>query len=32
MFGWTELQNALRGHVLSEAEIIGIYSLNPAVK
>jgi Raf kinase inhibitor-like YbhB/YbcL family protein len=32
MFGWPELQNALRGQVLSEAEIVGTYSLNPAVK
>ncbi|TAN02909.1 MAG: YbhB/YbcL family Raf kinase inhibitor-like protein [Rhodanobacteraceae bacterium] len=31
MFGWAELQNALRGHVLDEAEIIGTYSLNPTV-
>lgn len=31
-FGWKELQAALRGHVLSEAEITGTYSLNPAVK
>lgn len=31
-FGWAELQTALRGHVLDEAEIAGTYSLNPAVK
>ncbi|MGH8183237.1 MAG: YbhB/YbcL family Raf kinase inhibitor-like protein [Rhodanobacteraceae bacterium] len=31
MFGWAELQNALHGHVLNEAEIVGTYSLNPAV-
>ena len=31
-FGWGELQAALRGHVLSQAEITGTYSLNPAVK
>ena len=31
-FGWQELQAALRGHVLDEAEIVGTYSLNPAVK
>ena len=31
-FGWAELQAALRGHVLSQAEIIGTYSLNPAVR
>ncbi len=31
-FGWPELQDALRGHVLSEAEIVGTYSLNPAVR
>lgn len=30
-FGWAELQAALRGHVLSQAEIVGTYSLNPAV-
>ena len=32
MFGWPELQTALRGHVLSQAEITGTYSLNPAVR
>ena len=32
MFGWAELQTALRGHVLDEAELAGSYSLNPAVK
>jgi Raf kinase inhibitor-like YbhB/YbcL family protein len=32
MFGWAELQAALQGHVLDEAEIVGTYSLNPAVK
>ncbi|HEX5959839.1 MAG TPA: YbhB/YbcL family Raf kinase inhibitor-like protein [Rhodanobacteraceae bacterium] len=31
LFGWVELQNALRGHILDEAEIVGTYSLNPAV-
>lgn len=31
-FGWKDLQPALRGHVLAHAEIIGTYSLNPAVK
>lgn len=31
-FGWAELQVALQGHVLDEAEIVGTYSLNPAVK
>jgi Raf kinase inhibitor-like YbhB/YbcL family protein len=31
-FGWQELQGALRGHVLGQAEIIGAYSLNPAVR
>lgn len=31
-FGWAELRAALRGHVLGEAEIVGTYSLNPAVK
>lgn len=31
-FGWAELQTALRGHVLSQAELVGTYSLNPAVK
>ncbi len=31
-FGWAELQTALHGHVLSQAEIIGTYSLNPAVR
>ncbi|HEX5353595.1 MAG TPA: YbhB/YbcL family Raf kinase inhibitor-like protein [Rhodanobacteraceae bacterium] len=30
MFGWKELQAALRGHVLDKAEIVGTYSLNPA--
>lgn len=30
-FGWGELQSALRGHVLGQAEIIGTYSLNPEV-
>lgn len=30
-FGWPELQEALRGHVLGEAEIVGTYSLNPAL-
>lgn len=31
-FVWGELQAALRGHVLGQAEIVGTYSLNPAVK
>ena len=31
-FGWPELQPALRGHVLDEVELVGTYSLNPAVK
>jgi phosphatidylethanolamine-binding protein (PEBP) family uncharacterized protein len=31
-FGWKELQAALQGHLLDEAEIVGTYSLNPAVK
>ena len=30
-FGWAELQTALRGHILDTAELIGTYSLNPAV-
>jgi Raf kinase inhibitor-like YbhB/YbcL family protein len=30
-FGWAELQNALQGHVLDQAELIGTYSLNPAL-
>lgn len=30
-FGWPELQEALRGHVLDQADITGTYSLNPAV-
>ncbi len=30
-FGWKELQAALDGHILEEAEIIGTYTLNPAV-
>lgn len=30
-FGWQELQAALRGHSLSQAEMVGTYSLNPAV-
>ena len=30
-FGWAELQDALRGHVLGKAEIVGTYSLNPAL-
>jgi hypothetical protein len=32
LFGWGELQAALRGHVLGQAEIVGTYTLNPAVK
>jgi Raf kinase inhibitor-like YbhB/YbcL family protein len=31
-FGWAELQTALRGHVLNQAEMVGTYSLNPAVE
>lgn len=31
VFGWAELQAALRGHVLDEAEWFGVYSLNPGV-
>ena len=31
-FDWAELRDALRGHVLDESEIIGTYSLNPAVR
>ncbi len=31
-FGWAELGAALRSHVLRQAEIVGTYSLNPAVK
>jgi Raf kinase inhibitor-like YbhB/YbcL family protein len=31
VFGWGELQTAVRGHVLGEAEIVGTYSLNPSV-
>ena len=31
-FGWAELQAALDGHSLDQGEIIGIYSLNPAVR
>jgi len=30
-FGWSELQQALRGHILGQAEWVGTYSLNPAV-
>lgn len=30
-FGWPELQEALRGHTSAEAELVGTYSLNPAV-
>ncbi|MGH8112233.1 MAG: YbhB/YbcL family Raf kinase inhibitor-like protein [Rhodanobacteraceae bacterium] len=30
-FGWAELQPALAGHVLDEAELVGTYSLNPGV-
>lgn len=32
LFDWAELQNALRGHVLDQSEMIGTYSLNPAVR
>jgi Raf kinase inhibitor-like YbhB/YbcL family protein len=28
-FGWAELQAALRGHSLGEAEMVGTYSINP---
>lgn len=31
-FGWQELQDALHGHILDQAEWIGTYSLNPAVQ
>lgn len=31
-FGRAELQAALRGHVLDQAELVGTYSLNPAVR
>jgi Raf kinase inhibitor-like YbhB/YbcL family protein len=31
-FGWAELQAALGGHILDQGEIIGTYSLNPAVR
>lgn len=31
-FGWKELQAALQGHVLSEAETVGTYTLNPAAQ
>ncbi|MGH8126366.1 MAG: YbhB/YbcL family Raf kinase inhibitor-like protein, partial [Rhodanobacteraceae bacterium] len=30
-FGWKELQGALQGHVLDQAEIVGTYSLNPGL-
>jgi phosphatidylethanolamine-binding protein (PEBP) family uncharacterized protein len=30
-FGWPELQQALRGHILGQAEWVGTYSLNPAM-
>lgn len=30
-FGWPELQEALRGHILAQAEWVGTYSLNPAL-
>ena len=30
-FTWTDLQRAMRGHVLAEAELTGTYSLNPAL-
>jgi Raf kinase inhibitor-like YbhB/YbcL family protein len=29
VFGWPELQEALRGHVLDQAEWLGVYSINP---
>ncbi|MGH8215585.1 MAG: YbhB/YbcL family Raf kinase inhibitor-like protein [Rhodanobacteraceae bacterium] len=29
VFGWPELQGGLRGHVLGEAEWLGVYSINP---
>jgi Raf kinase inhibitor-like YbhB/YbcL family protein len=29
VFGWPELREALRGHVLDEAEWLGVYSINP---
>lgn len=31
-FGWPELRAALRGHVLGEAEWLGIYSINPGAE
>lgn len=30
-FGWPELREALRGHILEQAEHLGVYSLNPVV-
>lgn len=30
-FGWAALQAALDGHVLDQAELVGTYTLNPAV-
>lgn len=30
-FGWAELQAVLHGHVLDSAELVGTYTLNPAV-
>lgn len=32
VFDWVELQAALAGHILDEVELIGTYSLNPAVR
>lgn len=32
MFDWRELQAALDGHILDQAEWVGTYSLNPAVR
>ena len=32
VFGWPELQDALRGHVLDEAEWLGVYSINPEAR
>ncbi len=31
-FVWPELRSAMQGHILDQAEIIGTYSLNPAVR
>lgn len=31
VFTWDDLQRAMRGHVLAEAQLVGTYSLNPDV-